>query len=77
MGWPLQASIERTNHMLVFMGPVSLVAYCRQMFGFLHYFIGWLGRETGYGPVNRSAGVLWIMSGALFLKSSDSIQHRR
>jgi hypothetical protein len=20
------------------------------MFGFLHYFIDWLGRETGYGP---------------------------
>jgi hypothetical protein len=31
-----------------------------------HYFIGWLGRETGYGPVDRSAGVLCIMSGALF-----------
>jgi hypothetical protein len=31
-----------------------------------HCFIGWLGRETGYGPVDRSAGVLWIVSGALF-----------
>jgi hypothetical protein len=29
-------------------------------------FIGWLGREAGYGPVDRSTGVLWIVSGALF-----------
>jgi hypothetical protein len=35
------------------------------MFGFLHCFIGWLGREIGYGPTDRSAGVLWIVSGAL------------
>jgi hypothetical protein len=35
----------------------------------------WLAqRETVYGPADRSAGVLWIMSGALFLRSSDSIQ---
>jgi hypothetical protein len=44
------------------------------MFGFLHCFIGWLERETGYGPAYRSAGVLWIMSGALFLESSVSVQ---
>jgi hypothetical protein len=30
----------------------------------------WLKRETGYGPVNRSASVLWIVSGAPFLESS-------
>jgi hypothetical protein len=48
------------------MGPVNLVAYYRQMFGFLHYFIGWLGRETGYGPTDQSVDVLWILSGALF-----------
>jgi hypothetical protein len=54
--------------------PVSLVPYCRQMFGFLHCFIGWLGRETGYGPTDRSAGVLWIVLGAFFLGSSDSVQ---
>jgi hypothetical protein len=57
--------------MLVFMGQASLVASCRQMFGFFHCFIGWLGRETGYGPTDRSAGIVWIVSGALFLKSSD------
>jgi hypothetical protein len=36
------------------------------MFGFLHCFIGWLGRETGYKPANWSADVLCIVSGALF-----------
>jgi hypothetical protein len=56
------------------MGPVSLVAYCRQMFDFLHYFIGWLRRETGYGPVDQTDDVLWIVSGALFLKSNDSVE---
>jgi hypothetical protein len=56
------------------MGSVSLVAGCRQMFGFLHSFIGWLESETRYGPADRSAVVLWIVSGALFLKSSDSVQ---
>jgi hypothetical protein len=44
------------------------------MFDFLHYFIGWLGRETGYGPADRSAGAMGIVSGALFLGSSDSVQ---
>jgi hypothetical protein len=52
------------------MGPISLVARYQQMFVFLHYFIGWLRRETGYGPVNRLAGVLWIMSGVVTLSNS-------
>jgi hypothetical protein len=56
------------------MRPVSLVACCRQMFGFLHCFIGWFGRETGYKPVDRMIGMLWIVSGALFSRSSDSIE---
>jgi hypothetical protein len=56
------------------MGPVSLVACYQQMFDFLHYFIGWTERETGYGSVDRSTDVLWIVSGALFLGSSDSVQ---
>jgi hypothetical protein len=34
-----------------------------------------LGKETGYGPMDQSAVVLWIVSGALFLRSSDSV-HR-
>jgi hypothetical protein len=32
-------------------------------------FITWLEREVGYGPADRSADVLLIMSGALFLRS--------
>jgi hypothetical protein len=56
------------------MVPVNLVAYHQQVFDFLHCFIGWLRRETGYGLVDRSAGMLWIVSGALFLGSSDSAQ---
>jgi hypothetical protein len=36
------------------------------MFDFLRYFIGLLMRETGYGPTDQSASVLWIVSGALF-----------
>jgi hypothetical protein len=39
-----------------------------------HCFIGWLRRETGYGPIDQSASVLWIVSGALFLGSSDPAQ---
>jgi hypothetical protein len=56
------------------MGPVNIVACCWWMLGFLHCFIGWLGRETGYGPADRSVGVLWIVSEALFLGSSDYVQ---
>jgi hypothetical protein len=33
MGWPPRASIERTDRMLVFMGPVSLVVSHRQELG--------------------------------------------
>jgi hypothetical protein len=33
--------------------------------------MGWLGRETGYETVDRSADVVWIVSGAIFLGSSD------
>jgi hypothetical protein len=56
------------------MGSVSIVACCQKMFGFLHCFIGWLRREIGYGPADRSVDVLWIVSGALSLRSSDSVQ---
>jgi hypothetical protein len=45
-------------------------------------FIGWFGREAVYGSADRSAGVLWIVSGALFLGSSGicpnlSMPHER
>jgi hypothetical protein len=51
--------------------PSSLLSI---VFGFLHCFIGWLEREIGYGPMDRSASVLCIVSGAHFLRSSDSVQ---
>jgi hypothetical protein len=69
MGSPREQVFKLTDCMLVFMGPSSLVAGCQQRFGFLHCFIFWLGRETGYGPTDQSAGVLWIMSGAFFLRA--------
>jgi hypothetical protein len=51
------------------MGPVSLVACYRHMFGFHYYFNGCVERETGW----RTCGSLsWagFVSGALFLGSS-------
>jgi hypothetical protein len=39
-----------------------------------HCFIFWLTRETRYRPVDRPAGALWIVSGALFLRSSGPSQ---
>jgi hypothetical protein len=57
--------------MLVFMGLVSLVVSCQQKVDFPHYFIGCCWREAGYGPTNQSAGVLWIVSGALLLGVVD------
>jgi hypothetical protein len=32
------------------------------------------GRKTGWGPADRSAGVLWIRTGALYLGRSDPVQ---
>jgi hypothetical protein len=74
MGWVPWASIERTDSILVY-GP-SKPSSRPSIRGWLypHCFIGWLGRETGYGLVNRSPGVLWIVSGALFLWSSGPAQ---
>jgi hypothetical protein len=57
------------------MGPVNLVVSHQQNVGFApHCFIDWLGRETGYELTDQSADVLWIMLGALFLRSSDPAQ---
>jgi hypothetical protein len=49
---------------------------------YAHCFIDWLKRETRYGPVGWLAGVLWIMLGALFLRSNEirpnpSMFHKR
>jgi hypothetical protein len=62
------------------MSPISLVSpacdrYVNRGCLYPHCFNGWLRRETGYGPMDRSAIVLWIVLGALFLRSSDSVHH--
>jgi hypothetical protein len=74
MCWPPRASIERTDRILIYVP--SKPSSRPSTGGWLcpHYFIGWIGRETGYGPTDRSAVVLWIVSGALFLKSSGPAQ---
>jgi hypothetical protein len=70
MSWSSQVSIERTDRILVFMSPVSLVAYQRQKLG-LSLLLHWLTRVRNWVQTHgRSASVLWIMSGALFLGSS-------
>jgi hypothetical protein len=56
------------------MGPVTLVVGCQRKLDFSHYFIGYYGREAGYGPADQSTGVLWIMLGALLLRGSGSVQ---
>jgi hypothetical protein len=53
------------------MDPINLIVSHRQELGLRPCFISWFGREAGYGPVDRSVGVLWIVSGALFLGSSE------
>jgi hypothetical protein len=50
-------------------GLVSLVACCRQMFGFHYCFNAVLGEKLGGRPADHSAG-LGVISGALFLRSS-------
>jgi hypothetical protein len=56
------------------MGPVSLVAGRQQKVDFAPTasLIG--SGENGYGPMDRAVGVLWIVSGALFLGSSGPAQ---
>jgi hypothetical protein len=56
------------------MGLVSLVARCQQKLIFPHYLIGYCEREAGYGPTDQSVVELWIVSGALLLGGSGSIQ---
>jgi hypothetical protein len=58
MGWPPRASMERTDRMLVFMGPVSLVI-CRQQRVTLPPLLQWLAQERNWvwihGPASRRA----------------------
>jgi hypothetical protein len=56
------------------MGLVSLVVICQQELDFSPLLFGYCGREAGYGPADRMAVVLWIVSGALLLGCSGSVQ---
>jgi hypothetical protein len=56
------------------MGLVSLVVVCQQELDFPSLLFGCCGREDGYGPTDRMAVVLWIVSGALLLGCSGSVQ---
>jgi hypothetical protein len=56
------------------MGPVSLVIGCQQELEFSPLLFGCCGREAGYGPADRMTVVLWIMSRALLLGCSGSVQ---
>jgi hypothetical protein len=56
------------------MGPVSIVVGCQQELDFSPLLFGCCGREAGYGPTDRMTVMLWIVSEALFLGCSGSIQ---
>jgi hypothetical protein len=56
------------------MGPVSLVVGCQQELNFSPLLFGCCGREAGYGLADRLVIVLWIVSGALLLGCSGSVQ---
>jgi hypothetical protein len=56
------------------MGPVSLVVGCQQELDFSPLLFSYCGREAEYGPTNQMAVVLWIVSGALLLGCSESVQ---
>jgi hypothetical protein len=53
MGWPSRASIERTDRMLVFMGPVSLVVGYQQELD-LRPLLHWLAQERNWVWTHRS-----------------------
>jgi hypothetical protein len=56
------------------MGTVSLVVGCQQELDFSPLLFGCCGREARYGPADRMTVVLWIVSGALLLGCSGSVQ---
>jgi hypothetical protein len=56
------------------MGPVSLVVGCQHELDFSPLLFDCCEREAGYGPMDRMAVVLWIVSGALLLGCSGSVQ---
>jgi hypothetical protein len=70
-----RASTERTDRLLVY-GPNKLSSLPSTEGGFTSTAsMDASGRETRYGPADRSAVMLWIVSGALFLRNSGSV-HR-
>jgi hypothetical protein len=55
MVWPPRASIERINHMLVFMGPVSLIVGHQHELG-LCLLLHWLAQERNWVQTHGSVG---------------------
>jgi hypothetical protein len=75
MVWPPRASIECTDHMLIY-GPSKPSSMPSIEGGFTHTAsMVSSRREIGYGPVDLSAVVLWGVLGALLLGTSGSV-HR-
>jgi hypothetical protein len=56
------------------MCPVSLLVDYQHELDFFPLLFGFCGREAGYTPTDRMVVVLWIVSGALLLRCSGSIQ---
>jgi hypothetical protein len=56
------------------MDPVSLVVSCQQELTFPHCSLAVVGEKLGTDPADRMGVVLWIVSGALLLGCSESIQ---
>jgi hypothetical protein len=75
MGWPPWASIERTDHMLLFMGPISLVACHRQKLGLsllLHWLVSKRNWVWTHGSVSRQA--VDCVGSPFFLGAVGSVQ---
>jgi hypothetical protein len=70
-----RASIECTDHMLVYKPDKSSIMLSTEGDFTPTASMVASERETGYGPTDRSVVVLWIRLGAFFRRSSDSV-HR-
>jgi hypothetical protein len=53
------------------MGTISLIVDYQQELDFFPLFFGYCEREVGYGPTDRMAVVLWVVSGAFFSGAVD------
>jgi hypothetical protein len=56
------------------MDSVSLVVGYQHELNFSPLLFGCCGREAEYGPADQMTVVLWIVSGALLLGCSGSVQ---